>query len=71
MFSFFCKILQHPKINPESAPGFTLERVRDMTRTYSKNNHLPFFAYFSKQDMIFFFFFASKKLLEAATGVVL
>ena len=33
MFNFFCKILQHPKINPGSAPGYT-----SYTQTLTKDD---------------------------------
>ena len=43
MFNFFCKILQHPKINPGSAPDkYTYEDIVYLCKFWrrSLNDHL-------------------------------
>ena len=47
MFNFFCKILQHPKINPGSAPDTTTPLVAN----FSKTTALSSKKFVCEQDM--------------------
>ena len=38
MFNFYCKILQHPKINPGSAPGGRLGGIYSSKSTFQNLN---------------------------------
>ena len=51
MFNFFCKILQHPKINPGSAPDYYTKASRKC-KTHLINDTLrPSYRNFSKSKV--------------------